>query len=97
MKTSKVTNLENCIGWVLLDKTPFYATSGGQNGDIGALEFDGKNAMVIETSKFHNLNLSKVDVQNTKLSQNQIIEAVVINRHEVAKHHSATHLFYKVL
>ena len=93
----EVTNLENCIGWVLLDKTPFYATSGGQNGDIGALEFDGKNAMVIETSKFHNLNLSKVDVQNTKLSQNQIIEAVVINRHEVAKHHSATHLLQSAL
>ncbi len=53
--------------------------------------------MVIETSKFHNLNLSKVDVQNTKLSQNQIIEAVVINRHEVAKHHSATHLLQSAL
>jgi alanyl-tRNA synthetase len=23
--------LENQIGWVLLDKTPFYATSGGHN------------------------------------------------------------------
>ena len=93
----EVQSLENQIGWVLLDKTPFYATSGGQNGDIGAIEFEGKNAVVLETSKFHNLNLSKVDVKDTKLNKNQNIEAVVINRHEVAKHHSATHLLQAAL
>lgn len=93
----EVETLENQIGWVLLDKTPFYATSGGQNGDIGAIEFEGKNAVVLETSKFHNLNLSKVDVKDTKLNKNQNIEAVVINRYEVAKHHSATHLLQAAL
>ena len=93
----EVETLENQIGWVLLDKTPFYATSGGQNGDIGAIEFEGKNAVVLETSKFHNLNLSKVDVKDTKLNKNQNIEAVVINRHEVEKHHSATHLLQAAL
>ncbi|WP_198304991.1 alanine--tRNA ligase [Arcobacter vandammei] len=93
----EVNSLENQKGWVLLDKTPFYATSGGQNGDIGALEIDGHNIMVLETSKFHNLNLSKVDVSNIKLSQNQKVEAVVINRYEVAKHHSATHLLQSAL
>jgi len=94
----EVEILENdSTGWVLLDKTPFYATSGGQNGDIGAIEFEGKNAVVLETSKFHNLNLSKVDVKDTKLNKNQNIEAVVINRHEVAKHHSATHLLQAAL
>ncbi|MDD2973555.1 MAG: alanine--tRNA ligase [Aliarcobacter cryaerophilus] len=93
----EVETLENQIGWVLLDKTPFYATSGGQNGDIGAIEFEGKNAVVLETSKFHNLNLSKVDVKDTKLNRNQNIEAVVINRHEIEKHHSATHLLQSAL
>ena len=93
----EVESLENQIGWVLLDKTPFYATSGGQNGDIGAIEFEGKNAVVLETSKFHNLNLSKVDVKEEKLSKNQDIEAVVINRHEIEKHHSATHLLQSAL
>ncbi|MFY9106683.1 alanine--tRNA ligase [Aliarcobacter cryaerophilus] len=93
----EVQSLENQIGWVLLDKTPFYATSGGQNGDIGAIEFEGKNAVVLETSKFHNLNLSKVDVKDTKLNKNQNIEAVVVNRYEIAKHHSATHLLQSAL
>ncbi|UYF44361.1 alanine--tRNA ligase [Aliarcobacter cryaerophilus] len=93
----EVETLENKIGWVLLDKTPFYATSGGQNGDIGAIEFEGKNAVVLETSKFHNLNLSKVDVKDTKLNKNQNIEAVVVNRYEIAKHHSATHLLQSAL
>ncbi len=94
---SEVESLQNQKGWVLLDKTPFYATSGGQNGDIGALEIDGNNIMVLETSKFHGLNLSKVDIKDIKLSKNQIIEAVVINRYEVAKHHSATHLLQSAL
>ncbi|MGJ0309174.1 alanine--tRNA ligase [Aliarcobacter cryaerophilus] len=93
----EVQFLENQIGWVLLDKTPFYATSGGQNGDIGAIEKNGNNIMVIETSKFHNLNLSKIDVKNIKISQNEIIEAVVVNRYEIAKHHSATHLLQSAL
>ncbi|MGJ0289171.1 alanine--tRNA ligase [Aliarcobacter cryaerophilus] len=93
----EVETLENQIGWVLLDKTPFYATSGGQNGDIGAIEKDGNNIMVIETSKFHNLNLSKIDIKNIKISQNEIVEAVVVNRYEIAKHHSATHLLQSAL
>ena len=93
----EVQSLENQIGWVLLDKTPFYATSGGQNGDIGAIEKNGNNIIVIETSKFHNLNLSKIDVKSTKLSQNEIVEAVVVNRYEIAKHHSATHLLQSAL
>lgn len=93
----EVETLENQIGWVLLDKTPFYATSGGQNGDIGAIEKNGNNIMVIETSKFHNLNLSKIDVKNIKISQNEIVEAVVVNRYEIAKHHSATHLLQSAL
>lgn len=93
----EVSSLQNQSGWVLLDKTPFYATSGGQNGDIGALELENGNIIVEDTQKFHGINLSKVKVANIKLSQNDEVEAVVINRHEVAKHHSATHLLQSAL
>jgi alanyl-tRNA synthetase len=87
----------NQVGWMMLDKTPFYATSGGQNGDVGAIE-DGEHiAIVNETKKFFGLNLSKVEVSASILSVNETVEAIVVNRGEVSKHHSATHLLQSAL
>jgi len=87
----------NSIGWIMLDKTPFYATSGGQNGDVGALENDGDVAIVKETKKFFGMNLSQIEVASSSLNVGQSIEAVVVNRGEVSKHHSATHLLQSAL
>lgn len=88
---------KDSTGWVMLDKTPFYATSGGQNGDIGALEDNKHIAIIEETTKFHGLNLSKVKVVNSSLKQGESVDAIVVNRNEVAKHHSATHLLQSAL
>jgi alanyl-tRNA synthetase len=88
---------KNSIGWVMLDFTPFYATSGGQSGDIGALEDNKHIAIIEDTQKFHGLNLSKVKVANSSLNQNETVDAVVVNRYEIAKHHSATHLLQSAL
>ena len=94
----EVSTLEkNSTGWVMLEKTPFYATSGGQSGDIGALEDNKHIAIIEDTQKFHGLNLSKVKVANSNLSQNETVDAVVVNRYEIAKHHSATHLLQSAL
>ncbi|MEA3290489.1 MAG: alanine--tRNA ligase [Campylobacterota bacterium] len=84
-------------GWVMLDKTPFYATSGGQNGDVGALEDDEHIAIISETKKFHGINMSKVKVASSTLKVGEKVEAVVVNRGEVSKHHSATHLLQSAL
>ena len=84
-------------GWVMLDKTPFYATSGGQSGDIGALEDNKHIAIIEDTQKFYGLNLSKVKVESLTLNQNELVDAIVVNRYEVAKHHSATHLLQSAL
>ncbi len=79
-------------GWVLLDKTPFYAESGGQTGDRGTLNTDIK---VLDTRKFLEMNLSEV---KGKLNVGDEIEAVVDNRRtEIEKHHSATHLLHAAL
>jgi len=79
-------------GWVLLDKTPFYAESGGQTGDRGTLNTDVK---VLDTRKFLEMNLSEV---KGKLSVGDEVEAVVDNsRAEIEKHHSATHLLHAAL
>ncbi|WP_108063913.1 alanine--tRNA ligase [Poseidonibacter lekithochrous] len=94
----EVTTLEKgSTGWVMLEKTPFYATSGGQAGDIGALEDNEHIAIIEETSKFYGLNLSKVKVENSTISRGEEVDAIVVNRYEVAKHHSATHLLQSAL
>ncbi len=84
-------------GWVMLENTPFYATSGGQSGDIGALEDNEHIAIIEDTQKFHGLNLSKVKVENSDISAGEEVDAIVVNRYEVAKHHSATHLLQSAL
>ncbi|CAD7286515.1 alanine--tRNA ligase [Campylobacter suis] len=81
-------------GWVMLDSTPFYAQSGGQKGDSG--EFANK-ANVLDTQKFHGLNLSCVEASEN-LSVGDEIKAVVSSeRTEIARHHSATHLLHAAL
>ena len=94
----EVTTLgKGTTGWVMLDNTPFYATSGGQSGDIGALEDNKHIAIIEDTQKFHGLNLSKIKIENSTLTQGEIVDAVVVNRYEIAKHHSATHLLQSAL
>jgi len=81
-------------GWVLLEKTPFYAESGGQVGDSGILRgADGEIvAKVIDTKKFLELNLSEVE---GKLCVGDEVTAIVDSRRaEIEKHHSATHLLH---
>jgi len=87
----------NQIGWVMLDKTPFYATSGGQEGDKGALEDSEHIAIINETKKFFGMNMSKVEVVGSALKVGETVDSVVIARHEIEKHHSATHLLQSAL
>jgi len=88
---------EGKTGWIMLDKTPFYATSGGQEGDVGALEDKEHIAIIEETKKVFGINISKVKVENSTLKVGENVSAVVVNRDEVAKHHSATHLLQSAL
>ena len=87
-------------GWVMLDVTPFYAESGGQTADVGALfdtEGDSRLAEVLDTKKFFDMNLSEVRAES-KLCEGDLVEAVVDSaRKEIAKHHSATHLLHSTL
>ena len=87
----------NGNGWVMLEKTPFYAESGGQIGDKGIIKCgDEICAKVVDTQKFDERNLSKVI--EAKLKRGDEVEAVVDeSRREIAKHHSATHLLHSAL
>ena len=81
-------------GWILLERTPFYAESGGQTGDSGVL--DGM-AEVLDTQKFFDLNLSKIKAKDSIRSGNRLVATVDSERAEIEKHHSATHLLHAVL
>ena len=89
---------QNEKGWILLDKTPFYAESGGQCGDSGELQKDGKIvAKVLDTQKFFDLNLSQINAEED-IKIGEIYEAKVDeSRSEIQKHHSATHLLHSAL
>ncbi|HEC1569311.1 TPA: alanine--tRNA ligase [Campylobacter upsaliensis] len=81
-------------GWVFLDKTPFYANSGGQVGDKGFL---GENE-ISDTQKFFELNLSKITAKNElKLDEKLLAHIDEGKREQIARHHSATHLLHYAL
>lgn len=88
---------QGSTGWVMLEQSPFYAQSGGQSGDIGIIEDNNHIAEVLDTQKFFDLNLSKVKVEHNTLDKDEEVVGVVVNRYEIAKHHSATHLLQSAL
>ncbi len=81
-------------GWMMLDKTPFYAQSGGQCGDSGEIKDYGK---VNDTKKFFDLNLSHIKLEKSLHVGKSVKVSVDINRKEIEKHHSATHLLHAAL
>ncbi|HED0409745.1 TPA: alanine--tRNA ligase [Campylobacter jejuni] len=81
-------------GWVMLENTPFYATSGGQSADSGFIV----KREVLDTQKFFNLNLSFVKA-GEELKVGDIVHARIDTekREQIARHHSATHLLHHAL
>jgi len=85
-------------GWILLEATPFYAESGGQVGDKGVITIGSDTvAQVLDTKKIHGLNFSHIYVKKTFKSGDKVVAIVDIERKEVEKHHSATHLLHAAL
>jgi alanyl-tRNA synthetase len=87
-------------GLVVLDKTPFYAESGGQVGDCGQLTADGAVFAVTDTQKQGgNLFLHKGKLISGTLSAGQICDAKVsaADRKATELNHSATHLLHAAL
>lgn len=82
---------------LVLDKTPFYAESGGQVGDTGYLQSANEKINIVDTQKENNLIIHITD----RLPENPeaVFEAKVdINRRRlIADNHSATHLLHAAL
>lgn len=87
-------------GVVVLDRTPFYAESGGQVGDCGYLsDAEGARFDVRDTTKAGGAHLHHGVVAEGSLRVGQALEAQVDAsvRGATALNHSATHLLHAAL
>ena len=92
--------LEGEQGIVVLDTTPFYAESGGQVGDCGALAAEGVQFGVEDTLKIKSDVFGHHGIQtqgNLKIGDPIVAEVDVARRHATMRNHSVTHLMHKAL
>ncbi len=87
-------------GIVVLDKTPFYAESGGQVGDVGVLASVGATFEVSDTSKiqadvFGHYGAVASGTLNVGDSVSANVNLDI--RARVMRHHSVTHIMHKAL
>lgn len=84
---------------VLLDRSPFYAESGGQVADTGLLKSNGDEIRVLDVQKTNEGHLHFVDrLPGTgKVKGKWIAEVDRQRRVEIQKHHTATHLMHAAL
>ena len=102
LKTSsrvlKYAEIEN--GFIIvLDKTPFYAESGGQVGDRGSISFDGVDLTVIDVQKQNEMivHLCKGEVSNWSKANSVKCSVDEDHRNNVKRNHTATHLLHAAL
>ena len=86
-------------GAVILNQTPFYAESGGQVGDSGAIKVDGAEARVTDTKKMQGVFAHQVEVISGELTLGAGAELTVDHgrRSRIRANHSATHLLHEAL
>ena len=88
--------------FLILDKTPFYAESGGQVGDRGTVRTkDGVELRIEDTIKWNDLIVHRavadVPVTKTILAQPLTAEVASELRMAIRRNHSATHLLQSAL
>lgn len=82
---------------LVLDKTPFYAESGGQVGDTGLLISDSETVKVIDTKKENDLIVHFVEKLPSNPAANFGAEVDAEKRFLTENNHTATHLLQAAL
>ena len=85
-------------GIVVLDRTPFYAESGGQTGDTGTITVAGGEFNVTNTTKLGNAFAHHGKVQG-RIGINDKVDATIddARRDRIKKNHTATHILHEAL
>lgn len=83
---------------LVLDRTPFYAESGGQVGDTGEIVGPNGRALVLDTKKQGKTWIHTVDIEG-ELKEGDEVTSIVdaTRRRAVERAHSATHLLQAAL
>lgn len=84
---------------IVLDKTPFYAESGGQIGDTGTLLGDGIDLNVIDTKKDNDRFIHYCEGDFDGININNLVRCNVDveRRDAIQRNHTATHLLHSAL
>jgi alanyl-tRNA synthetase len=85
---------------VFLERTPFYAESGGQVGDTGTVTTPNGQVRIEDTQKPVEgaiAHLGTVVAGEVRVGESAVAAVDAKRRHQIARHHSATHLLHKAL
>ena len=88
------------VGTIITGKTPFYATMGGQKGDMGVICTGKGSFEVQETVKLPGNRIGhvgKVTEGTVAVGETATLSVDTVNRGNTCKNHSATHLLQKAL
>ena len=100
-ETSSIKESQKCI--LVFDKTPFYAESGGQVGDIGNGKNDNSYLIIIDTQKINygksDIFLHFSEIKKGELKPGDKVRLIIDKnrRQKVSVHHSSTHLLHSAL
>ena len=90
----------NQTGWIVTNQTPFYAESGGQQGDQGRLVSGANVGDVLDVQKMVgdlHVHHTKVAKGELKVGDDLVMTVDPIRRAQLRAHHSATHLLHEAL
>ncbi|HEY2599711.1 MAG TPA: alanine--tRNA ligase [Candidatus Dormibacteraeota bacterium] len=85
---------------VFLERSPFYAESGGQVGDTGTIVTPSGRVQVEDTQKPAEgviAHIGTVVMGEILVGEKATAAVDAVRRHQIARHHSATHLLHKAL
>lgn len=87
-------------GTIIVEETPFYATSGGQEADTGVITCIDGEFLVMDTIKLQGGKIGHVGIVNKgmlKVGDKVTLSVDAKKRKATAMNHSATHLLQKAL
>jgi len=91
--------VEGESGQIILEKTSFYAESGGQVGDIGTIQSSNGVFEVTDTQHSGNAHIHLGAMAQGSISMNEDVTATInpIRRRSITFNHTATHLMHAAL